>query len=163
MSTDDFRELQSRFTRNALYRGPCLIIDRQTGLALDATPDAESGTRPILWHPHAGPWQQWRLQASGRGLVRIMNEHSQTFLTTDEPPGNGSWVWLDKHRQSKLQEWRLKPTEERAALVVETKGASFGLDSGRAGEAEVGDPPILWDTQPEVAWQQWIICRLPIS
>jgi Ricin-type beta-trefoil lectin domain len=154
----DFDALQHRFSRSVLRHGPCMIIDRQTGLALDATPDATEGTNPVLWTPHAGPWQQWRFQTSGRGLVRIVSEPTKLVLTAMEQPHDWSPVWLAKQSE-KAQQWRLKRTEDGVAFAIEHARSIHSLDTGQ--DAKNLDQPHLWSTH-WAPWQQWMICRLPL-
>jgi hypothetical protein len=148
----------------ALFHGPCLIIDRHTGLALDATQEAVRGTNPVLWTPHAPPWQQWRLQRIGgprlpSGLVRIVSEPTKLVLTAMERPHDWSPVWLEEHG-GQAQQWRLKKTEDGAAFVIEHAGSRHSLDTGAHGKND--DKPHLWSTHWE-SWQQWMICRLPLT
>ena len=67
--------VRRRFSNNALFAGPCLIIERHNGLALDAGTDSPyNGTRPVTWTTHTAPWQQWRIRAAGGGAYRIVSE-----------------------------------------------------------------------------------------
>lgn len=60
--------LRERFSRRTLSGGPCLLVDRRWGLALDATRHPQHRTRPVvLWTAHGAPWQQWRLVRTDRG------------------------------------------------------------------------------------------------
>lgn len=111
MSADMLASLSQRFTRSPLSRGPCLIIDRWSGLALDSTTDPHHRTRPVLWTVHGLAWQQWRLLAAGRGLVKIVSEHGAMVLTTDATAGDGSWVWLEKDRDRDDQSGARRPLE----------------------------------------------------
>src|SRR5687767_10825743 len=83
--------IRKRFTDWTLFGEPCLLIDRRWGLALDATTDPRERTRPVLWTPHAAPWQQWRIERDGRGTVRVASEHGGKVLTTDASAGDRSW------------------------------------------------------------------------
>jgi Ricin-type beta-trefoil lectin domain len=151
--------LKKRFTRNPIYHGPCLIIDRNTGLALDATLEPGKGTAPVLWTPHTAPWQQWRLESAGRGLVRIVSDSSKLALTGTERPNDGSRVWLDQ-QSAKAQKWHLKKSDDNVAFIVEHARTPYSLDAGT--EAKNEDEPHLWATH-WAPWQQWIICRLPLA
>lgn len=174
LQQSEVESLVNRFSRRPLYGGPCLLIDRYSGLALDATPDPSpppgQGTRPVLWTVHGLPWQQWRIEPMPGGLARIRSAHSGLVLTTDEMAGNRSWVWLDKKRDLPNQAWRLEPTEDRAAFVVETARSSHSLDAttdlqvpacGPTRSVAAPTHPILWQTHFE-AQQQWVIARLPL-
>jgi hypothetical protein len=159
-SPDDY----VKSSEEALFHGPCLIIDRNTGLALDATQGAVRGTNPLLWTPHAPPWQQWRLQRIGgprlpSGLVRIVSEPTKLVLTKMERPHDWSPVWLEE-QGGQAQQWRLMKTEDGAAFVIEHAGSRHSLDTGAHGKN--GDKPHLWSTHWE-SWQQWMICRLPLT
>lgn len=171
MSADMLASLSQRFTRSPLSRGPCLIIDRWSGLALDSTTDPHHRTRPVLWTVHGLAWQQWRLLAAGRGLVKIVSEHGAMVLTTDATAGDGSWVWLEKDRDRDDQKWRASPTRDRSAFVIETRRSQHALDATTdpklpAGHEDhsVHEPtsPFVWGTHSE-AWQQWVIVRLPLT
>jgi len=161
VSAQDLRALRSRFSRSPLYRGPCLLIDRETGLALDSTTEPAAGVRPVLWTPHAAPWQQWRLRSVGTGSVQIISEAAPSLvLTTDLTAGDRSWVWLDPINAGKAQKWRLKTSDDGAAFLLETKESHHALDTG--GQADLHRQPILWASH-WAAWQQWMICRLPLT
>lgn len=163
--------IRKRFTDRTLFGGPCLLIDRRWGLALDATTSPKERTRPVLWTPHAAPWQQWRIHRVGSGTVRIVSEHGGKVLTTDASAGDGSWTWLETDRGRDNQLWRLAPTDDRIAFVVETKQSAHALDARldtKAPAVEPGGsvadptPPILWSTHWE-SWQQWLIVRVPLT
>ena len=67
LTPEELASLADRFRRDPLLGGPCLILNRHSGLALDAKPDAEVGGHATLWPAHAAPWQQWRIRKAGRG------------------------------------------------------------------------------------------------
>jgi hypothetical protein len=58
--------LKERFSRRTLYGGPCMLIERHNGLALDSTTSPHHRCRPVLWTPHGLQWQQWRFRRSRR-------------------------------------------------------------------------------------------------
>lgn len=153
-----------RFSSNPLIAGPCLIIDRHSGLALDAGPDPYNGTRPVTWTTHAAPWQQWRIKEAGDGTYRIISEFRPLALTTDHQPGNKSWVWMDPvNKHDTRQLWRLTPTDDRAAYLIETKASAHALDA-KEQPLNIEDPTKvhIWGTHKR-ACQQWMICRLPLT
>lgn len=163
--------IRQRFTGRTLYGGPCLLIDRRWGLALDATTSPRDRARPVLWTPHAAPWQQWRIQKTGRGTVRIVSEHGGKVLTTDASAGDGSWAWLESDRGRDNQQWRLTPTDDRVAFLVETKHSAHALDATTDArvpavepDGSIADPtpPILWSSHWE-PWQQWLVVRVPLT
>lgn len=171
ISRDMLSSLANRFSRRTLQGGPCMFIDRHTGLALDSTTEPQQGTRPVLWTPHGLPWQQWRIVRVKAGIYKILSEHRDLALATDDPAGNGSWVWLEKRRDRDNQLWRLEATEDRTAFVVEAKRSAHSLDAtldaripAASEDSWIGDPssPILWGTHSQ-AWQQWVIVRLPLT
>jgi hypothetical protein len=148
-----------------------MVIDRWSGLALDSTPSPVHRTRPVLWTPHGLVWQQWRLERVRGELVRVVSEGSGLLLTTDRVAGDGSWVWLERDRDRNDQMWRLRPTEDRAAFVVETAISEHALDAGQnprlpasGGDHSISDPtsPHMWGTH-WAPWQQWMIVRLPLT
>ena len=170
LSADVLRSLAERLTQRALYGGPCLIIDRDTGLALDSTTEPRNRTRPVLWTPHALPWQQWRISRTGRGAYRIASEHGGRVLTTDSQAHDRSPVWLEHDRDRPEQRWRLVPTEDSLGFIIETLRSEYSLDTtgvpvipaaheGRSVEAPTS--PIMWSTHA-AAWQQWMVLRLPL-
>ena len=104
-------------------------------------------------------------------LVRIRSEHSGLVLSTDAQAGNRSWVWLEKDRSRPDQLWRLEPTSDKTAFVIETPRSAHALDATPdpripAGDASrsVDEPtsPVLYETNAG-AWQQWVIARLPLG
>ena len=170
LSEKALRSLRERFSRRTLYGGPCMLVERHSGLALDSTTGPEHKSRPVLWTPHGLQWQQWRIQSSGRGLYKIASEMNGMVLTTDVTPSDGSRVWLERDRDRDDQLWRLIPSHDRAAFVVESMRSEHSLDStpdpkvpAATSERDVSDPtsPLLWTTHWR-AWQQWLVVRLPL-
>lgn len=173
LSADSFDSLRQRFNRRTLYGGPVMLIERRTGLALDATPEPGHETRPVLWTPHGLPWQQWRIVKRGPDLYSIISEMGHYALTTDHESkcGNHSWVWLERDRQRNAQQWRLQKLSDRTAFGIEAKSVNFSLDGTdcaqlpAAGEdlsIDSPTPPIMWETHGDLQ-QQWIIARLPLT
>lgn len=171
----DLATLTKRFTRKPLLDGPCLILERRSGLALDSTidsqPDPDGQHRPVLWTVNAMPWQQWRIDSGPGGLSTIRSQHSGYVLTTDDPPGNHSWVWLSPDRGHRTQRWRVQPTSDKTAFVIEAASSSFALDSTLHPEVpasvderwvETPSAPIMYSSHGEPQ-QQWVIARLPFS
>ena len=146
----------------ALFNGPCMIIERCEGLALDGSQPLRGDLRPIFWPANAEPWQQWRIRSVGDGLVSIVNERDGLALTTDpaEKAGNGSWVTQEEFMGHDSQLWRLTPTDDRFAFVIESKQSAHALDSGKGGSVERKQSPIVWDTHGGPC-QQWMIAPLP--
>lgn len=167
----ELASLADRFNRRPLLGGPCLLMDRHSGLALDSTLEPADRTRPVLWTVHGLPWQQWRIERTREKLVRIRSEHSGLVLSTDFEAGNLSWVWLEKDRGRPDQLWRLEPTRDKTAFVIETSRSAHALDATTGPRVPASDPsrsvdeptsPILFDTNA-AAWQQWVIARLPLG
>jgi len=163
--------IRKRFSGRTIYGGPCMLIDRRWGLALDATTAPANRTRPVLWTPHAAPWQQWRLQRCGKGLVKIVSEHGGKVLTTDGSANDGSWAWLDTNRDRDNQEWRMTPTDDRVAFLIETKRSTHALDASRDARLPAAEPdgsienptkPFLWSSH-WAPWQQWLVVRMPLT
>jgi hypothetical protein len=152
--------LRKRFDRNPIYWGPCMILNRETGLALDAGPDGKVGDHNVLWSAHAGPWQQWRLRQVG-DEVEIVSESNGLWLTTMATGYDWGEVWLhNKLSHDWSRHWRLKASEDRVAFVIENAASGFALDAG--AKAENGRDPHLWRTH-WAPWQQWMIVRLPLT
>jgi hypothetical protein len=161
LTQDELSSLRQRFNRNPLYKGPCMILSRDTGLALDAGPSSKSGDHNVLWTPHAGPWQQWRLRGVGGGEVEILSEHSGLRLTSMASPHDWGDVWLDRKQKSDWStRWRLKATDDGVAFLIQNTASSYALDAGE--KPENGRDPHVW-TSHWALWQQWIIMRLPLT
>lgn len=157
-----------RVFRREIFRDPCLIIDRWSGLALDSTTDPHVGTKPVLWTVHSEPWQRWRLRRAGRTHVYIQSVHCGLVLTATSSPANWAEVRLDTWRGADEQRWRVHQSVDGFAFQLSAGNSNFMLDSGDkakvpAGTEErwVGDPdsPHLWEN-----WggrcQEWSIARL---
>ncbi|WP_322762622.1 RICIN domain-containing protein [Frankia sp. Cr2] len=56
-----------------------MIINRDSGLALDAHPDAKVGDHTCLWQSHAAPWQQWRLKNTDDGVAFIIENAASGY------------------------------------------------------------------------------------
>lgn len=154
--------LKKRFTRNPIYGGPCLILNRDTGLALDAGPDSGVGAHNTLWTAHAAPWQQWRLQSFGNE-VEIVSESNGLWLTTMARGSKWGEVWLhNKLSHDWSRRWKIKATEDRAAFAIENAASGFALDAGyEVLKKEQKDrDPHVWESNGD-PWQQWMIVRLP--
>jgi Ricin-type beta-trefoil lectin domain-like len=171
LSEKALRSLKERFSRRSLYGGPCMLIERHSGLALDSTTSPRHLCRPVLWTPHGLQWQQWRFRRSGRNLFKIVSEMNGMVLTTDAAAHDRSWVWLESDRDRDDQRWRLLPSEDRAAFVVESMRSEHCLDGTRdpklpaaTEDRSVSEPtsPLMWTTNWP-AWQQWMIVRLPFT
>lgn len=56
--------------------------------------------------------------------------------------------------------WKFKQTEDQVACLIEARKSAYALDTGRDAEK-------LWEPIPFSShwaeWQQWIVCRLPLS
>ena len=152
LTPEELASLADRFRRDPIYGGPCLIVNRHSGLALDAKTDASVGGHTTLWTAHAAPWQQWRIRKAGRANVEIVSEPSRLRLTTMRAAGNWTEVWLhNKPQPDWSTEWRLKPTDDRVAFVIENGTSAHALDPGHdATEHHSGDPH-LWATH----WEPW--------
>jgi hypothetical protein len=109
------------------------------------------------------------LVKTGRDTVKIASEQGGKVLTTDAPAGDGSWVWLETDRGRDNQQWRLTPTDDRLAFLIESKPSTHALDATTAANlpaaaegGDISDPtsPILWRSH-WLGWQQWMILRLP--
>jgi hypothetical protein len=158
---DELTSLRGRFSRGPLYKGPCMILSRATGLALDCGPDGHSGKHNVLWTPHAGPWQQWRLRGIGAGQLEIVSEHTNLRLTTMAKGYDWGETWCDRKLHSDWStKWRLKTSDDGVAFVIENASSGFALDAGR--DATNGRDPHVSETNWD-PWQQWIILRLPLK
>lgn len=163
LTAEELASLADRFRRDPVYGGPCLILNRHSGLALDAKTEAKAGGHTTLWSAHAAPWQQWRIRRAGRGAVEIISESSGLKLTTMRTATNWGHVWLDaKVRPDWSNQWRLKPTDDRVAFVIENATSAHALDPGHVAADHQGADPHVWSTHWE-PYQQWMIVRLPLT
>jgi hypothetical protein len=98
-----------------------------------------------------------------------MSEHCGLVLTTDSPPGNRSWVWLDSYRGHSQQQWSVVPSDDGYAFQIESALSAHALDAGSnpripaSGENhDIGDPssPLI-KTNSNGRCQEWTIARLP--
>ena len=150
-----------RRSRRVLFGGPCVILCRQWGRALDAGQNAIPGTKPVVWDTHALPWQQWLLHPDGDpGSVRIESHSAGLSLSA---AGRGDWspVRLERPRHGDSNQlWRLQPTADGSAYLIENVKTGKALDA--AHEPQNGFEPHLWEPHWE-SWQQWVIARLPLA
>ncbi|GAB3336084.1 hypothetical protein GCM10027452_09470 [Micromonospora halotolerans] len=163
LTADELASLADRFRRDPVYGGPCLILNRHSGLALDARTDATAGGHTTLWTAHAAPWQQWRIRRASRGNVQIISESSGLMLATMRAASDWGEVWLhDKPRPKWSTEWQLIPTDDRVAFVIENATSAHALDPGHIAADHQGVDPHVWSTHWE-PWQQWMVVRLPLA
>jgi hypothetical protein len=157
----DLASLVKRFTRDPIYAGPCLILNRASGFALDATTTPAPGTHNKLLGAHAGPHQQWRLHDMGDGEVEITSELGGLHLTTMAYPSKWGDVWLDNKEASDLStRWRLRVSADQSAFVIENSHSRCFLDAGIGGKKEA-DPHVSQTNRDP--WQQWVIARFPLK
>jgi hypothetical protein len=162
LTEDELDSRRDRFNQRDIYDGPCLILSRHSGLALDAKFDSAAGGHTTLWPAHAAPWQQWRIRRSGDFNVEIVSEASGLLLTTMRAGGDWAEVWLDdKCASDWSSSWLLRPTEDRVAFVIENASSTHALDSGWKLEDHRSGDPHVWSTNWE-PWQQWLVVRLPL-
>ena len=157
----DLASLVKRFSKDPIYSGPCLLLNRASGFALDATTTPAPGTHNKLWGAHAGPHQQWRLRDMGNGEIEITSELGGLHLTTMANPSKWGEVWLDNKKASGWStRWRLQVSDDRGAFVIENAHSRCALDAGIGGKKEA-DPHVSYTTWDP--WQQWVIARLPLK
>lgn len=151
------------------FSGPCLVIDRWSGLALDATVEPQRQTQPVLWTVHGEPWQRWRLVRLRNKRVLLMSDHGGLVLTTDSPPGDRSWVWLDSYRGYEQQEWNVTPSDDGCAFQIESATSAYALDArdhpripATGEDHAIADPssPVMMRNANRRT-QEWTIARLP--
>lgn len=155
----DLRRL--RRSRRTLFGGPCLVICRQWGRALDAGQAAEDGSRPVVWDTHALPWQQWLIErASDNNTVGITSLSAGLALAVEGADDRSPVVLRRPRSRDRSQRWHLEPTADGGAFVIENCASRKALDA--AAEPHNGFEPHTW--QPHGAsWQQWVIARLPLG
>lgn len=157
----DESRLRRRFDLRPLMEGSCMVINRASGLALDATPDADVGTHNQLWSAHGAPWQQWKLEGASKGAVSIVSQTSRLRLTTMKKGFDWGETW--QHNQLAhdwSDRWHLEPTDDRAAFYIVNTDSGFALDAGEE-QTNGADPHVRAKTGG--SWQQWLVLRLPLS
>jgi hypothetical protein len=152
--------IRARARRSTLYKGPCLVIERHSGLALDSTDDPQVGASPVLYHVHGLPWQQWRIKPSDQGTVTITAEVGGLALSAPRRPEDRSPVRLTRKTPGDECRWRLLATDDGSAYLVESAVSEHALDATE--KPELLSSPHLWSSH-WAPWQQWIICRLPMA
>ncbi len=158
----DIASLKRMFDRNPIYGGPCLILNRANGLALDAGPDSKAGAHSVLWSAHAAPWQQWRLRKTG-DEVEIASASNGLSLTTMATGSKWAETWLDdKVHPDWSRRWKLSSTKDQAAFAIENASSGYALDAGMEPDKDNKHDPHIWPTTWD-PWQQWIIARLPFT
>jgi hypothetical protein len=159
-SSAEIASIRARFRRDPLYKGPCLIIERQAGLALDVTYEPTAGTRPVLYTVHGLPWQRWNIRPAGQGTVTITAEHGGLALAAPRAPDDWSPLTLERTASEPHQRWRLRQTDDGSAFLIESAVSAHAIDATQ--EPTNLSSPHLWSSH-WAAWQQWVICRLPID
>lgn len=158
----DLVALKKIFDRNPIYGGPCLILNRANGLALDAGSESGVGAHNVLWPAHAAPWQQWRLRKSG-DEIEIVSESNGLWVTTMATGHKWGETWLHNQvHHDWSRRWKLKSTEDRAAFFIQNASSGFALDAGAQPDEENKHDPHVWPANTD-PWQQWIIVRLPFT
>ncbi|HWO67558.1 MAG TPA: RICIN domain-containing protein [Umezawaea sp.] len=151
---------RARFRGDPLYSGPCLVVERQSGLALDSRQEPVEGSSPVLYPVHGLPWQHWRISPARRGTVRITTGINGLALTAPRSPEDWSPVRMNRVTSGEEQLWRLRPTDDGSAFLIESAVSEHALDATEKPEWLAS--PHLWSTH-WAAWQQWVICRLPMA
>jgi hypothetical protein len=159
-SSAEVTAMRARIRRDPLYKGPCLLIERQSGLALDVTQEPKAGTQPVLYSVHGLAWQRWFITPDGRGTVRIVAELGGLALAAPHLPEDWSPLRLQRATPGDEQLWRLRPTDDGAAFLVESAISDHAIDATEQPQSL--SSPHLWSSH-WAPWQQWVICRLPIS
>lgn len=101
------RRHQLWFLRPTGHAGETLIVSADTGLALDATQEAEAG-RVLLWEANGAPWQRWSLQPSpdkaGYLLASVVDGR---VLVANDNAERGWKPWLSDRDGGWEQQWVL--------------------------------------------------------
>lgn len=157
--TNDYVRFQR--DRSVLSGGPCLVLCRQWGRALEVGQTARSGVQPWVWDTHGLPWQQWLIEpARDRDTYRFCSVASGLDLTAE---GTDDWspIRLRKRRgEDASQLWRLLPSDDGAAFAIENVHSGRAIDATREphNETKPHQSELHWG-----AWQQWVIARLPVE
>lgn len=157
---EDLRALGRRLRRQPLYKGPCMLIERAAGLALDSTTAPSVGSRPLLWNAHGGPCQRWYVRSVARGQVKLLSELENLALAAEGTPGEWTPIHLERPSDSRHQLWKLRPTDDGVAFLIESALSAHAFDAGR--DPEIEREPALWASH-WASWQQWVIARLPLA
>lgn len=157
--TDEERaRFAARFRRSVLD-GPCIIVARGPGLALDIGWDQEAGWSPWFWETHALTPQQWTLERVAQPDVYTIT-HVGSGLRLQAPEGTRGQPTVARRRDTKRQRWQVVPTDDRTAFLLRSSATGAVLDATQ--DPARGSHPVVWDEHWE-PWQQWVIARLPMS
>ncbi|MFJ8696440.1 RICIN domain-containing protein [Streptomyces roseolilacinus] len=128
-------------TRPPVPTGTFVLVDPATGRAADVQGGAANDGAPVIaWERHAQPNQQWRLDDTGDGHVRIRAVHSGLCLQPADPLGPGAVVVQRPCVDGDAQHWVPAPTADAATHTFTLKG--WGLALAPAGP-ENGSPVSL--------------------
>src|SRR6266705_2750021 len=142
VTTDDVSVLFRR--QRKPVRGPFVLIGRNKGLAIDTAFQAERGSQPILWPPHAYQHQLWYFRKTPYRdeylIVSVANGLVLDAGTSSELRRNPV-MWMPHGEEH--QRWRLHRTPDGAAFVIESVRTRHVMDVPQ--DAEARTVPCLWE------------------
>ncbi|GGQ13093.1 RICIN domain-containing protein [Streptomyces roseolilacinus] len=115
-------------TRPPVPTGTFVLVDSATGRAADVQGGATGDGAPVIaWERHAQPNQQWRLEDTGDGHVRIRAVHSGLCLQPADPLGPGAVVVQRPCADGDAQRWVPTPSADAATHTFTLKGRGLAL------------------------------------
>jgi hypothetical protein len=137
---DDIRTPSRRRKKVA---GPFLIIARDCGLALDAGRQPGPGKVPLLWAPHAQPWQLWFIHSSGHQGEAIVTSMACNLALDSTRPAQHHFQ-LREREDEVWQRWRILDAPD---------GVGYMLQSAHNGKF------LTADRRSVNGWKPWFESR----
>ncbi|MFE8018221.1 RICIN domain-containing protein [Streptomyces antibioticus] len=143
VGTDDIAGL---FRRRPTSNGPYILVGRdRAGLSLDTAYAQDEGHHPILWPAHAQPQQLWAFQQTRHsGELLIVSIANKLVLDAGSGRELRRHPWMSARTEKANQRWRLHPTQDGAAYVVESVLTGHVLDIPDEAGPETHTSPVLW-------------------
>jgi hypothetical protein len=152
IGTDDIRTV---FRRKSKASGPCLIINRACGLAIDTAFGVDLGVSAHMWPPHGLRHQLWELRPSGTaGEVVIVSVANGLALDATTPTtGDIKPVMWEVHREP-WQRWRLEDSPDGIGYLIQSVHNRRYLTVNEDGQA--GWEPWFEERHARLP-QQWLL------
>ncbi|WP_442874266.1 RICIN domain-containing protein [Amycolatopsis sp. NBC_00438] len=152
IGTDDVRTI---FKRKSKVSGPCLIINRSCGLAIDTAFGSDLGAAPHMWTPHGLQHQMWELRPSGiAGQTLIVSVANGLALDATVPTtGDVKPVMWEINREP-WQRWRLEDSPDGIGYLIRSAHSQRYLTL--SGAAERRWQPWFEDRHAQRS-QQWLL------
>lgn len=135
--------------------GPCLIVNRASGLALDTAFHTHLGGAAHLWPPHGLPHQLWELKPSGTtDEVLIMSVANGLVLDSTVPTaGDVKPVMWETHREP-WQRWSLENSPDGVGHLIRSAHNRRYLTANE--DSQPGWQPWFEDRHAQLS-QQWLL------